>query len=343
MRFVPVSSAHGFSGYSKAIRELAYAINRRGTEVAFPPTSNYAYLPEKCYPLLKSSVQSRSDDAIFIRPLFDDVQRFSDDKKLIGNLALESSRLPERLVKECNMDKFKQIWVPSSYVYDIAVKNNIIEDKLRIVPHGYDPDIFKFKKRDINDIYTFLFVGGYTGRGDRKGADLLARAFHEEFKDEDVKLLFKINTTYGPFPVQDICLNNNIHYITNNLLDKQMVDVYKSGDCLVSPSYGEAFNMTVLEAMACGLPIATSRTGEMDYTLDCFSFERMFPINSDCDVPARFSPWDVGMWRRPDYNTIKYVLRNLYNDKPKKKKYKNIDNWTWDAAAKKAIKYLEEL
>jgi len=338
MRFIPVSNAHGFSGYSKAIRELSYAIFQRGVEVALPYSQTGGYLPEKCYPLLKSNVQSRDDDVIFIRPLFDDVGRFSDDKKLVGNLALESSRLPERIVKECNLDKFKQIWVPSKYVYYIAVDNNIIEDKLRIVPHGYDPEIFKFKKRDVNDIYTFLFVGGYTGRGDRKGADLLAQTFNEEFKEDDVKLLFKINTTYGDFPVKDLVLNDKIHYITDNLLDKDMINIYNSGDCLISPSHGEAFNMTVLEAIACGLPVATTMTGERDYCEDC-GIDIEIPIRNE--IPARYSPWDNGMWKKP--SLIREALRYLYDTKPKKKKYKNIGNWTWNKASRKAINYLEEI
>jgi len=343
MRFVPVSNAHGFSGYSKVVRELAYAINQRGTEVALPYSQTNDYLPEKCYPLLKSRVQARDDDVIFIRPLFDNVQRFSGNKNIVGNLALESTRLPERLVKECNLENFKQIWVPSKYVYDIAVDNNIIEDKLRIVSHGYDPNIFKFRKRDVNDQYTFLFVGGYTGRGDRKGADLLARAFHEEFKEEDVKLLFKINTSYGQFPVQDLSLNNKIHFVTDFLLDKDMVNVYNSGDCLISPSHGEAFNMTVLEAMACGLPVATTLTGEMDYIMNCYSFNNAWCISKTGETPARYNTWDQGMWKIPNYKSVRAALRGLYESKPKKKKYKNIGNWTWDAASRKAIKFLEEL
>lgn len=346
MRLLIGSGIQGMSGYAKSLRELGVAIKSLGTEVcAVNIAPEPSYLPEKCYTLLKSNVQVHREDIYLFRPYFEPFPSDLQARK-IGFIALESTRLPERMVRDSNREEVSQIWVPSEHCKKYAIESGIIEDKIRVVPHGYDPTIFKPIKRkgDGDTPFTFLFVGGYTGRGDRKGADLLAQVFNEEFKDENVRLIFKINTNYGPFPFHDLAISEKIYINTENFLDSQMNEVYAQGDCFVSPSYGEAFNMTVLEAMACGLPvISNSNSGEQDYLWKLGSGpddKRKFYLDGFY-VPARYSAWDIGKWYKP--NWIKDGLRWMYENKPPIKKYKDIEKWTWEAAGKKAIKCLDEL
>ena len=43
------------------------------------------------------------------------------------------------------------------------------------------------------------------------------------------------------------------------LNESQMGELYRACDCFVLPTRGEAFGLSLLEAMACGVPIITTR------------------------------------------------------------------------------------
>ena len=334
-----------FAGYAKAVRELWAAIAEEWSGVKFfvPPNQPFGYVPEKIYPLITRSMPKLSkDDAVFYRPYFNSMP--STKAALIANVVLESTHLPERLVKECNDDRVAQVWMPSEHCRKYAVESGIIDSKIYVIPHGYDPEIFKpnlpfhraMKKADKT--YTFVFVGGYTGIGDRKGADLLVEAFNEAFKDiQDVVCALKINTTYGMGSGLE---GKGIIVDDHNYIDSDMAQHYQTADCFVNPSYAEGFNMSMLEAMACGLPIITSTFGGYDYV--DFSDLRVYPLTTTT-VPATPSPWDCGFWEKPDLESLISSLQAAYWEKPKKKTYKHIKNYTWSKAAKLAVKALEEL
>jgi len=189
----------------------------------------------------------------------------------------------------------------------------------------------------------FLFVGGYVGKGDRKGADLLVEAWNV-WKDRprDVVCYIKVNTTYSMSNNWmtelggDGIIVNPINYI-----DKDMARIYNACDCFVNPSQGEGFNMALLEGMACGLPVISSFFGgQTDYLIS--DNERVFPLMTKT-VPAKYSPWDCGWWEKPYIGSILKGLKMVYEMKPKKKSYPDIGKWTWKEAVRKAIKYLDEL
>ena len=254
MRLIVVDQYKGQTGYARAVRELTRAIS--------------AYVPV-IYWDGKTDMTFDDNDYLLGRLPFQNLRPFYGKVKIIGNLVLESTSLPEGLVCDVNKHIYK-VWCPSAFCKTNYVNSGIIPEKVDIVPHGVDCSVFKPLNKPHKD-FTFLFVGGYTGKGDRKGADLLCKAFAEEFKnDKNVKLYLKINTVYGNAVHELVEITKDVSdrgaINTVNLTDKEMNEIYNLGDCFVCPSCGEGFNMTVLEAMACGLPIITSLWGgQMDY------------------------------------------------------------------------------
>jgi len=153
MRLLISSNIAGFSGYSKSLRELGVALRHTGIEtLSVQPSLQDQYLPEKALCLRSEQAQAQSGDAILFRPYFETFPAHIEAEKhginLIAFVALESTKYPERLVKECNLNEVKQVWVPSEHCKESAINSGIIEDKIRVVPHGYDPTIFKVKKRE---------------------------------------------------------------------------------------------------------------------------------------------------------------------------------------------------
>ena len=50
-----------------------------------------------------------------------------------------------------------------------------------------------------------------------------------------------------------------------NHTDQELAEIYSQCDVYVSPSWYEGFALTPLEAMACGVPVVSTRLGVEDY------------------------------------------------------------------------------
>jgi glycosyltransferase involved in cell wall biosynthesis len=316
-----VEDISGNTGYSSVARNLYKSIGK--------------YMPVSQGTNISSLTK---DDFILVRPFFQDWRSLNTEARIIGHYALESTKLHERLVRECNDDRMSQVWVPSNYVKSIAVENGIIEDKLKVIPHGFWPETFKNEGVSEHPSFRFGFCGGFTGLGDRKGADLIAEASRKLYKErQDFEVYFKINTTYGGNMevYQQLVAPNHILDF-ENYPDEKMGQVYNSFDAFITASSGEAFNMTLLEAMACGLPcISPLNTGERD-----FASQIDYPLLQFQEVPARYSPWDIGNWFKPDVDEIVEKMKQVLDDKPKRRSY-NLTGYTWDEVAKKAISFIK--
>jgi glycosyltransferase involved in cell wall biosynthesis len=317
-----IESPNGTTGYASVVRNLGKAINN------YMPVS---YGTENLSNLTK-------DDFILVRPYMMDWRSINTEAQIIGHYALESTRLPERLVRECNDDRMSQVWIPSNYCKSIAVSNGIIESKLHIVPHGFWPETFKNEGASEHPNFRFGFMGGFQGVGDRKGADLIAEASRRLYKiRQDFEVYFKINTIYGGNTevYQQLVAPNHILDF-ENYPDEKMGQVYNAFDCFISASSGEAFNMTLLEALACGLPaISPLNTGERD-----FATQIDYPLLQFTEVPAKYSPWDIGNWFKPDIDEIVEKMAKVLDDKPKRREY-NLKGFTWDEVARKVISYIK--
>ena len=153
-----------------------------------------------------------------------------------------------------------------------------------VIPHGVDAATFHPMPEVRNDIrhgipvsdseFVFLSVGAMSGN---KGIDLLLRGFAEICRRfTDVRLVLKgmdglydlpsfllktIRTLSGED--QQLVLDK-MTYIGNSLSHQAMATLYHVADTYVSPYRAEGFNMPVLEAAACGLPIICTRGGPTD-------------------------------------------------------------------------------
>ena len=137
-------------------------------------------------------------------------------------------------------------------------------------------------------------------------------------------------------------------FITEFLDDNQLADLYRSCDVYVCPSMGEAFMMTGLEALACGIPmIATEWSGYLDYAVPSGG---LIPVRIKRRVLATYGVFDVpsgSVWVEPDVEHLKEQLKWAFehpaeiNELGKKASIGVHEHMNWETMAKKTISAVE--
>jgi glycosyltransferase involved in cell wall biosynthesis len=145
---------------------------------------------------------------------------------------------------------------------------------VRVLPLGVDPERFRpdAPPVDLGDAapgLRFLFVGGLHAR---KGVDLLLDAYERAFRrSDDVTLVVKDFGPRGPYPpgklderVRRMAADPRgprVLHLSQPVPEEAVPGLYAACDCLVHPFRGEAYGLTIAEAMACGLPVVVPDKG----------------------------------------------------------------------------------
>lgn len=288
-------------------------------------------------------------------------------RKNIGFLVFEGDRIPLHWLEICKDERISQIWVPSNHVLQ-AVKNTInwpedkswqnqqLLSKIKIVPHGYNPDIF-YPKKIKTDIFTFFCNKGFRNELDRGGMQYAIRAFLEEFKKNEAQLILKINLAYAMPPqdlqdlitkyVKEIGLKDEevpqINIVYNNISMEDLAELYNRCDVYLNPTRAEAFGMPCIEAMACGKPVITSNFGgQMDYCNE----ENSFIIGGEMTEIKHEILYEGIRWLTPNISELRKAMRKAFSSDLSEKSKKALEtakHWTWKNSAERASQWLKEI
>jgi len=123
-------------------------------------------------------------------------------------------------------------------LYDVAVKVN---DNAFQIPNGLDLEVFKpYPKKERR--FTLGFAGNIYGRGlDYKGWLLYDQAMLTLLPITD-----HIECLYGHSQIPH---------------DRMSLDFYNRIDCLILPSMAEGCSNVTMEALACGVPVISTKVG----------------------------------------------------------------------------------
>jgi glycosyltransferase involved in cell wall biosynthesis len=215
-----------------------------------------------------------------------------------------------------------------------------VEKPVFVLPHGIDPEVFNYNPRIKENKFKFLYVGECS---DRKGIFHLLKAFVSLFgKNNNVELHIKSNTEmvfYNSQEVKDIIKDyTNIFWHISDEGHDKVIDLYKECHAYVYPSRGDSFGMTLLEAMACGLPvISTVDPGATELLTD-----RYYKVDSKL-IDVKGHPWAKGKWGEPDLNSLIKQMKLVYDDYDnivKTKVLKNnsdyiTQNYSWEKIGEK--------
>jgi len=181
-----------------------------------------------------------------------------------------------------------RIITPSNWSKEGFLIHGFTENQVHVIPHGVDIKNFfsvseqqkkKFRENLAINENDFIIsnVGGMTNN---KGIDYLLVAFSIlKQKYRNIKLILKDQSNLykikGSIHLEQMKKSNyskylndrvleDILFISDNLSIKDLNLLYNITNCYVSPYRAEGFNLTPLEASACGTPIVVTKGGSTD-------------------------------------------------------------------------------
>lgn len=212
-----------------------------------------------------------------------------------------------------------------SFAEEVRGHHGTALDRFTIVPGATDTR--RFRPREDRSLGTLSDppVLLYHGRVDRrKGVLDLLHALHELRQERPALSL--VVSGIGPdleaakALAHDLGLGEAVSF-TGHAGYEEAPDAYRRGDIFVSPTYAEGFSNTILEAMACGLPIlSTAVVG----VVDCLADDREALLVPAADVPALAA----GLRRLLDDRTLRRRLAETALDEVRRL-------YSWEAIGKR--------
>jgi len=178
------------------------------------------------------------------------------------------------------------IVTPSQWSREGFIRSGADGDRVVVVPLGVNPRIYHplppaertvlRQRLGIDSYFTFLNVGLMCDES--QGVGRLLKAFATICdRCPDARLILKGRDAL--FPSKDSIAKAGQNNLTDAELDKiksrliyvgdtlsfgQLAQLYQATDAYVSPYLAEGFNLPVLEATACGLPVICTQGGPTD-------------------------------------------------------------------------------
>ena len=353
----------GTSGYDNHIRGFSNALYKLNKEISILQNNIrqdwVRYVNDEEFRMISRPEYKQAVSILFTTPQFWRLLMQDKTNKYIGYLVWEGDKIPKYWLNYLKDKRIKQIWVPSRHVYN-AIKNtveeyedtNYIINKIKIIPHGYNPKIFNVINAKPNKEFTFFCNKGWTGNpNDRGGVQYLIKAFTEEFsKDEKVLLKIKLNPAY-PININQAMAGLNLPedrpkiMLTNDDMPLEEINkLYNEADVYICSQRADAFNLPGLEAMGTATPtIQTGFGGQTDYMNDKNSWFIKYKLTN-----TGYIDYEETRWAEPDISHLRALMRQVYENRDEIKNkgieaYKTARAYTWEVSASKALRYLKEI
>ena len=256
------------------------------------------------------------------------------------------------------------IVVPSQFVKDIFQEILGPDMPIRIVPLGVHPEIFTSKRRVWNPGTPFMWLN-VGAPNDRKGWSSIEQLWQQsDYPQQSDRLFFYGKTTHNNPDIVRTMLMDGWESVTedvvrkgNFLVDyrklplKHLVETYHNAHGFLYPTAAEGFGLTLLEAMATGLPcLVTKYSGVLDFTDDStVRYLDYILLDGDNEELTPKDGIDMSAscaFARIDsiYEQMEWVM-NHYSQALKmgKRAARKAREYTWERSAKGLLRIFAEL
>ncbi len=270
----------------------------------------------------------------------------------IGYTVFEYTRLAADWVN--GLAQVDEVWTTSAWGKSVIAEHGLTHKRIEVVPEGFDPKVFhvglRGQRKDHGKTFRFLTVGKWEVR---KGQIELLRAYAQAFRGvKDVELVLMCDNPFVPgFSVQsqieELGLGKTapIKVMKPLATDVDMAATYAAADCFVLPTRAEGWGLPIMEAMACGTPVITTRYSAMtEYANDANAYllnvERMVPVYDPLFFPQSGA---AGEWAQISVDELAARMRQVYEQRDEaaalglSAAQDMAEHWTWEHAAKKAF------
>lgn len=153
----------------------------------------------------------------------------------------------------------------SEWLGDLVKQSYLGKYPVHVIHNGIDLNVFKPTESDLKKQYgidgKFVVLGVADIFGDRKGLEEFIQ-LHKSYGDDIQVVLVGVSEDEKKLLPEGIIALRR----TTNV--NQLVEFYSMADVFVNPTYEDNFPTTNIEALACGTPVITYRTGGSPEAVD---------------------------------------------------------------------------
>lgn len=155
--------------------------------------------------------------------------------------------------------------VPVSDWLGEIVKESYLKDaNIKVIHNGIDLSVFKPTDNNLRESLGIstekkVVLGVASGWDERKGfSDFIKLSQYNQWQ---IIMVGDIDVDASKLPA-------NIIHINNTNSQKELAEFYSLADVFINPTYSDNFPTTNIEALACGTPVITYRTGGSPEAID---------------------------------------------------------------------------
>lgn len=158
------------------------------------------------------------------------------------------------------------IVTPSQWLADLVKESYLKDYPVQVLNNGIDLSIFKPTESNFRSKHGIgdkkMLLGVAFGWGTRKGLDVFIKLAKKLDKDKIQIVLVGTDET------TDKMLPENIISIHRTQNQKELAEIYTAADIFVNPTREENYPTVNMEALACGTPVITFKTGGSPEIID---------------------------------------------------------------------------